>query len=511
MDRLTNFLVSMRLRGVRIWIDGQYVRYRAPRGELAADDVSELRALKPQIIQLYRRHNAADPRPTPRRPSDTVPLTFTQMYLCNDILMNRRRKMEFPSAIRLFGPLRAEVLNGAFAELVDRHESLRTRVVEEDGVQLQSVREQPPFDLEIMDLTAVSKDAREGRARRLIKDLTNGIRRSDALFDAKLLRFDDEDNLLVIFWDFLIYDGSSVGILWRDVLTLYAQSVRPSSYRLPEMPVQFPDYALWQQRTNVAWEETHGSYWRDRLAGAQRVRLITDDRKLRERRPAWEFLPFRFDQMLCEKMQSLGRSEGTSMVMSFLAAYAAAISRWCDTADLVIPFITMGRHFAELENVIGSFGAPLFLRLEFCRMDTFRDLLRKVSEEYAAAYRHDDLCRIAAQSPEPLFARNPRFNWIPHDFGMDHAEKFKAIRVGTADMTGTQRFDVEVDPDDCQLDEELRTILSDVAGGISGIYRYRSDRISRDAIMRFGRTFQQFAERMALTPSAYVMSMDCVS
>jgi len=456
--------------------------------------------------QLQAGSSAAS-RPAQRKSSEIVPLTFAQRYFWNELVLKKRHRMQWPIPLRLNGPLDVDSLQRTFKEIVRRHESLRTKIRAVEGQQIQVIDESVSFELKSVDFSGISADGRELVARQMIEQMPKELAVSEKLFDAKLLRLADDDHILVILWDLLIQDGASMGILWRDIWTLYTQFVRRLPPALPSMPLQFGDYAVWQEETQRSWMESHGAYWHERLAGAKRLRLFPRAELPTKEPPKWSFLNMHFDDELCARLRTLSRREGTTLVMCFVTAFVAALSRCCETADVVVPFITMGRPYSELENVIGSFGSLLFLRFELRAEESYRDLLRKVSSEYASACEHDDLCRIAAQSPEPEFVRNPIFNWLSRDLNMPRA--FVNGSGSRAAYEGIEVQDFRVDvtgADGLMLDEEHRTVILESENGISGWLRYRANRASERAMRDFDRNFHLFLERLATTPEANVLA-----
>jgi hypothetical protein len=189
--------------------------------------------------------------------------------------------------------------------------------------------------------------------------------------------------------------------------------------------------------------------------------------------------------------------------MSVLTVYSALMLRWCNETELVVPFSTIGRHHSEVDNTIGFFGVPLFLRIELHEDDTFRDLLRRVTEEYRTAYEHDDECRVAAQNPGPPFAWNPPFNWIPREFNMGPAGNVQGCEVD--DSIRLEPFGLEITlREDIRWDGDLRLDLSDTEDGITGVIGYRADRLASNTLQQFAQDLLRFAEELVRNPGARV-------
>jgi hypothetical protein len=407
------------------------------------------------------------------------------------------------AAVRLSGRLDVMLLRDCLARLVERHESLRTRIVVRDGIPMQHVDEPGRAALELISLTGVAQDCREAQARHLAEELVYEpfLVAAGPLFVARLIEVSELDHVLAIAMDHIVADIASLGIAWREIFTPYAQSARGMPVSLPEMSVQFPDYAVWEQRADSLWQERHGAYWRERLAGARRVRLFPQEALDNDAQTRRAWLPIRFGKELSAGLRELSRRERSTLVMSVLTAYVGVVCRLYEESDLVVPFTTGGRLRPELGGLIGYFGVPLFLRIGLFEEDSWLDLLKRVSGEYGAAYEHSDSCRMAAGIPG--FVWNPAFNWIPGEFAAVGGD------AGLAGGLGIQPYAIKITiRDGVRYGAELRVDLRDSEDGVMGTVGYRADLFSREAVERFGRNFRVFAERMVGEPRGRVAAME---
>lgn len=302
---------------------------------------------------------------------------------------------------------------------------------------------------------------------------------------------------------------------------MYVQSMRGLPFSLPNMPVQFADYAAWQHKTRGSWIEKHGGYWKGRLIGAKRIRLFSNENVTQETRPKVTVLPIHFGEALTAEVHEFSRRKRTTPMMSVLTAYVAVVLRWSNETALVMPFITTGRARKELENTIGFFGSILFLRIDLFSDDSFVDLLTRVTEEYGVACEHDDSGRIAAQTPPSEFAGNPLFNWFSREFRLRPNEGYvpnaEVEGLCEADSIKLEPFafsfgpfeDKDDDVDDIGWDKELAAFLYETNEGIIGNIAYRADRVTLGTIERFERNFRFFVERLVREPGTCVAAMSC--
>lgn len=504
MDSIANVLFRLRGKGVRVWVEGDQLRYQSPRGALASDEVDVLRARKDELMAFLQPTSRLETEPPmqPRQPAPSAPLTFCQSWLWNLYDLGRCHSTRSVSgAMRLLGPLDVRALSESFHVLVLRHEALRTRIIVAGDAVCQWIDSAVGEILEVIDLTKLRTSDHRFEALRLARC---AVREPVSvavgpLFAARLLKLNDIEHVLIVALEHMVSDGTSVDILWRELFTLYGRAARGLPLSLMPLIVQFADYAVWQRETNRVWEERHSSYWDRRLAGVQRLRLFADNEPVDLRRRRWAVIPVRLGSSLSGELREWSRLHKTTLTMSIFTAYVALISRWSRSSDVVVLFLTTGRVRPELVDMIGFFGHPLFLRIEVRERDTFLDLLGQVIQEYTLAYEHDDAARILTRIPLPEIARNPAFSW--------NSNPLEAIRMGVGDSgacTGTLRvenFDLELTPrEDMDWDGEPRMDLSDTEGEITGSLKYRSDRLRPGTIERFGRDLRRFLEQLVQEP-----------
>ncbi|HEX7242889.1 MAG TPA: condensation domain-containing protein, partial [Longimicrobiaceae bacterium] len=210
----------------------------------------------------------------PRSPSgeDRLPLSFAQQRLwLADRLEPGSAAYNVPVALRLRGALELRALEGALGEIVRRHESLRTVFAEVDGEPVQTVRAPAPVSIEVADLATLPEEEREETVRREVRaeasrpfDLARG-----PLLRARLLRTGADEAVALFTLHHIVSDGWSTGVLVREISALYDAFSRGEPSPLPDLPVQYADYAVWQRRT-LSGEalEAQLAYWRERLRGA---------------------------------------------------------------------------------------------------------------------------------------------------------------------------------------------------------------------------------------------------
>jgi amino acid adenylation domain-containing protein len=338
----------------------------------------------------------APPPLLPMAGENDAPLSFAQerLWFIERLTAGGGGYNMSPS-LRLAGPIDPDALERALAEIVRRHEPLRTAFREVDEVPVQHVLPADGFHLPIEELAEADEDAREAAVvRRATEfagapfDLAEG-----PLFRARLLRIAPEDHVLLMAMHHAASDGWSLGILFRELFALYDAFRAGEPSPLPPLPVRYSDFAVWQ-RSWLRDEalERQLAYWRDRLAGAPPVIHLPTDR------PRPEVLGarggshgFRVPADVADSVRVLARREGVTLFMALLAAWNVLLARASGDADVVVGTPIAGRTRVETEGLIGLFVNTLALRTDLSDDPGFRALLARVRETTLGAFAHQDL------------------------------------------------------------------------------------------------------------------------
>ncbi|HVR95493.1 MAG TPA: condensation domain-containing protein, partial [Thermoanaerobaculia bacterium] len=333
------------------------------------------------------------PRPAGLR---SLPLSFAQQRLWFiDQLEPGSPLYNLPRALHTEGPLRVEVLTLTLSEVVRRHEALRTAFAAPEGSPVQVIRPATTFPLPCVDLSALPANRRQAEAVLLAGeeagrpfDLARG-----PLFRGVLLRLADEEHVVALTMHHIVSDGWSLGILTREVAALYQAFLEGKPSPLPELPIQYGDFAVWQHSwlDQEALEGLVG-YWSQRLAGAPSQLELPGARPrpavLSPRGAACQRL---IPAALLEQLRALGRSESATLFMSLLAPLQALLHSRTGATDLVVGTDIAGRDRGETEGLIGFFINQLSLRADLTGDPTLRELLRRARETAWEAYSHQDL------------------------------------------------------------------------------------------------------------------------
>ncbi|HVG31078.1 MAG TPA: amino acid adenylation domain-containing protein, partial [Pyrinomonadaceae bacterium] len=325
-----------------------------------------------------------------------LPLSFAQQRLWFiDQLEPGNTAYLLPMAVRLSGRLDAGALGRALGEVARRHESLRTSFVAEGGTPRQVVGEAVETELPLLDLRDLPEAEREARARLLAdEDARRPFDLGRApLLRASLLRLGEEEHVLLLTMHHIVSDGWSLGVLVRELSALYAAYAEGRPSPLPELPVQYADFAAWQ----TEWLQGEAlerqlAYWRQRLSDSPSVVSLPADRP---RPPVHSFRGAResmvLPQDLADDLKALGQGERATLFMVLLAAFQTLLYRYTGQRDISVGSPVANRNRGETENLIGFFVNMLVLRADLSGEPTFRELLSRVREVCLGAYAHQDV------------------------------------------------------------------------------------------------------------------------
>lgn len=459
--------------------------------------------ITPDEIRARQRAKAgaASPNFPPRPAGGDWPLTAGQrgLWLLDQMGLHGAA-YNVPLAVRVRGALDVEALKRALAAMVERHESLRTRIVAIDGEPRQVIG--PPV-VPMEEIEAFHPDGEiEAALAELARaeaglgfDLATG-----PLLRTRLLRLPDGDHALFVTFHHIVADGASVGIFWRELSAFYRSFACGEVPPLAPLAAQFVDFALLQ--SDARFDEDMAAdlaYWRERLAGApDALNLPTD----RPRPPVASFRGdnhvFRLPADTREAVRALCRAEGVTPFMALLAAFAATLSRWTGQLDVVIGTPVTGRRGQAFENVIGFFANTLALRIDLSARPTYRELLRQVRDEMLGAHAHARLAfdrLVAALVAQRDLSRHPIFNtmFVWQD------QPGLALGDLTLDLIKYPHSHAKFD---------LSLWLRDEANGLSGALEFATDLFDPATAARLAGHFIQMLVQAASDPDAPIETID---
>ncbi|MBW4493512.1 MAG: amino acid adenylation domain-containing protein [Oscillatoria princeps RMCB-10] len=353
-----------------------------------------------------------------RQDTGTLPLSFAQQRLWFlDKLEPGSPVYNLPTAIRLQGALNTEALTRSINEIVRRHEALRTVFAAADGEPFQEIAPTLTVQLPVVDLQHFPPEQRQVEAQRLALeeahrpfDLAQG-----PLLRAALLRESEEEHLLVLTLHHIVSDAWSLDVLFRELAALYEAFCLGKPSPLPELPVQYADFAVWQRQWLAGSVlESQLSYWRSQLGGSLTALELPCDfarPAVRDYRGASQSAVLPAE--LTRGLKALSRDCGCTLFMTLLAAFKTLLYRYTGLEDITVGTPIAGRNLGEIEGLIGFFLNTLALRTQLSGNPTFQELLKRVRLVTLGAYAHQDLPfekLVEELQPERSLNRHPLFD-----------------------------------------------------------------------------------------------------
>jgi amino acid adenylation domain-containing protein len=468
--------------------------FDAPTVAGMAAAVEDALGLKPALPPLVPSMETGD-----------APLSFAQQRLWFlDRLEPGTATYNLPVAVRLRGALEVEALESALAEIVRRHQALRTTFHEGESGPVQRIAPEGPFALAAEDLSSLGEAAEAAAFRRLAEEAMRPFDlETGPVFRAFLLRLAPDnlpgDHLLIANLHHIVSDGWSMGVLVRELSSLYRGAP------LPELPVQYTDWARWQRRW-LAGEvlQAELGWWRQELQGLPgQLDLPIDRPRSGVERRRGVRLPVRLGRELTRDLAALARREGATLFTLVLAGFQALLAARSGQDDLAVGSPVAGRTQVEVEGLIGFFANTLVLRSDL-RADpggypSGYELLRRTRARVLAAHEHQNLPfeRLVEElAPARQLGRTPLFEVML---------AFQSAGAEPPDLPGIAAELVPVETGTAKLD--LLLDLSERDGELTGSLEHDADLFDAVTIDRLVTQFAALLRGLATAPGERISDL----
>ena len=414
-----------------------------------------------------------------------------------------------PTAYRLKGRLNVDALLQSFALLIDRHESLRTVFPEENGRHYQHIVKSRSIDPAYIDLQELPENERESKARELFReeslrsfDLANG-----PLLRASIFRLSDDEHILAITLYQALIDGWSMGIFLRDLAEFYRGSLQGNRPCLPDLPIQYADFAIWQREALAAgFMDGQLSYWKNQLSEPLTTLEFSTGAVQRDETNLFtarkEIL---IPGKLYQSVKSLAREEKTTPYVILLSALKLLLSCYLDQDDIRIATLVANRHRSEVENLIGHFVNTIILRARISGDLSFRELVQLIKGITVNAHSNQD---------------------IPFELLFQSLEKDSTVRSDTLspvlfvfqgepqpiilpDLTFDALDDLQntTTPEVTLMNFDVVISVKERAEGLTGFVLYKIVVFDEVRMETFIRSFETLLERIVSDPNQLVFAL----
>lgn len=445
---------------------------------------------------------------SPRPRANYFPLSFSQQRMWFvDQLGGGSPFYNVSAALRLNGPLNVSALERCFNEIVRRHEALRTVFQAVDGEPQQVIMPEVHLSLPVLDLMGLSDSEQEARLSRLAEeeaqhpfDLSRG-----PLLRLNLLRFNEDEHGLLIVMHHIISDGWSKGIFIRETATLYKAFLAEEPSPLPELHIQYADFAIWQhERLRGGHLERELVYWRQQLSGVSEVLALPTDRP---RPPVQTFQGSEHRSVLSKELSrnlnAISHREDVTLFMTLLGAFQTLLYRHTGNEDIVVGAPVANRTQFELEPLIGCFVNTVALRTHMSGDPTFCELLARVREVTLGAYSHQDLPFekvVEVLHPERALSHTPLFQVML---------VLENIRMPALELAGLSITPIHIPSKNTQFD--LTLIITEGSDGINCVFEYNTELFDQATVLRLADRFHLLLSAIVTKPDSRISTLPLVT
>ncbi|MEH2355882.1 non-ribosomal peptide synthetase [Nostoc sp.] len=406
-------------------------------------------------------------------------------------------------AFRLQGLLNISALEHSLNQIIQRHEALRTTFVASENKPVQVIAPSLNLTLPVVDLRELPEIERETQVLQLVK---NEVQQpfnleQGSLFRSSLVQLHENEYVLLLSVHHIVFDGWSDGVLWRELTALYTAFCAGKPSPLPELPIQYADFAVWQRQwLQGQVMDTQLDYWKQQLAGSPPLLELPTDRV----RPLIQtsrgsIKHFQLDDHLTQKLKSLSEKSGATLFMTLLTGFVILLSRYSNQQDILVGSPIANRNRSELESLIGFFANTLVLRTDVSGNPSFWELLQRVRQVAMEAYSHQDAPFeqvVEALQPERNLSYSPLFQVM-----------FVLLNTppGKLELPGLSLTPLQIENPTAKFD--LTLLMTESEQGLSGSLEYNSDLFEQATITRMVGHFVTLLEGIVANPEERISQL----
>lgn len=424
-----------------------------------------------------------------------------------------------PRALRIEGPFSVCALQQSFGEIIRRHEILRTTFPKIAGRPRQVIHQPGPIQLRLHDLRDLTPPERERQIHQHV--LAEGRRpfdmKSGPFLRLSVLQLDDREHVFILAEHHLVHDGWTQGVLIRDFLALYRSMSEGMPSPLPELTIQYADFAYWQRQwLQGETLEKQLTYWKQELADAPPILNLPTDRPrpaIQRFRGAEYTLVLRPE--LAEPLRAMSRREGVTLFMTMLAAFKTLLYRYTGQGDMIVGAWVANRRALEIETLLGMIINTIVLRTDLSAKPSFSELLKRVREVCMGAYAHQDLPfeRLVEElRPDRSLSHNPIFQVL---------FAFQDTATPALELPGMRMEVIEAHNESAKFDLNVVVLphreqlvgqgVVDVTEEITVLIEYSTDLFDRDTVERMAEHYEILLESAVKAGSRSIAEMDMLT
>ncbi len=447
-----------------------------------------------QLSQIIDNHQpTTKPKITKVSRDQPLPLSFAQQRLWFlDQFDPGNHSYNMSGAIELQGQLNEEALEKSINEIVRRHEALRTTFEINNGQPIQVIKSQVYLPLEKEDLQLVSKDKKETAIKEIaIQETETPFNlEQDNLLRTKLLKLEGNNYILLFTLHHIIFDVWSSGVIVKEISSLYHAFCQDKPSPLPELSIQYADFAYWQHQWLQGEVLEHESqYWLEKLGHFPTLKLDEINKKvvnIPDQNLSKGSQTFTLSSNLSQQLNRVSQQAGVTLFMTILAALNVLLYRYTKEDDLVIGTDVANRNHKETEALIGFFINIILLRNDLSGKPSFRELLSRVRETTLEAYAHKDFPfakLVEILQPERSLYQTPLFQVLL---------VFQNAPVPPLELSGLTLKPVQLYEGEARFD--LVLFIEETSKGIRGTWKYKNNILNPSTVYQLSNHFQNLLQ-----------------
>jgi amino acid adenylation domain-containing protein len=507
------FVNYLRRLDINLFIEGDHLRCNAPEGTLTPKLKSAISDRKTEIISFLQQANLQTNitaiAPISRTENNTFPHSFAQqrLWFVNQ-LQPHSPSYNMPFGLQFRGQLNIAALESSLQLLINRHEIFRTNFITVNGEPLGAIAATRDLTLPVIDLRPLPASEQELEYQKLASDAAKYVFdiAQDPLLRTQLVQLTPTESVLLLTIHHIIFDAWSVNIFLKELTTAYSAYVEHHTPNLPEIHLQYVDFAVWQQQwLQGEVLESQLAYWQQKLALMPTLLELPSDRP---RTAVQSFCGatqvFSIEQNISDALVSLSQQQGVTLFMLLLTAFKILLYRYTNQSDIVVGTPVANRQHSQIQGMIGFFVNNLVLRTDLSDDPTFLQLLQQVKKVVIEAYDHQNLPfekLVEALHPERNLSYTPLFQI---DFALEHEPvstitlKDLTINISDAGVNHTAKFDLSLS-------------LQKTEQGLTGAFEYSTDLFDAATITRMVQHWQTLLAGIVGNPEQKLSNLPILS
>ena len=506
---LDTLLAHLQDSGIRLWAEGETLRYSAAKDSLSPELIKQLRLSKAELLTHLRasgplgvRHEVI-PRLPRKRELPLSPDQESPWFL--DQMLDGNPCDHLARAYHLSGPLDIAALERGINAVIERHEILRTVFRTTNGRAYQHILEHQNLRIEEFDLRDLEQNERENTARKICKE--EALRTFDLglwpLIRCRALRLANGNWVLVLVMHHIISDGQSFDLMFDELEQLYEEFTGGAKAQLPALPIQYADFASWRRQTVESESIAEQlAYWRERFdGGATVLELPTDKPRPAVQSPSGAKRPLTIPAALCEQLRQIGGDERATLFMVLLAAFNALLYRYSGQAQIAVGTPVSMRNRPELTAAIGLVVNTLVLAASTSGDLSFRELLRRVRKAVIEGFANSEVPferLVNVVRPGRDLSHNPLFQVMLQVSSLPTLRLRDLVAKPFDFPTGNSQYDLS-----------FHLYESDM--GLDGYIEYNTDLFTAERIDRMAGHFEILLQGAIADPDSVLAEMPLLS